>query len=305
MKVRGFRIELGRDRGRARRHPDGVAQAAVAVREGEATGDKRLVAYVVPRAEKGEGEAAERDQRVAQWGDVYDSVIYDRIEEQGAAEETFNLAGWNSTYTGRPIPPAEMREQVEQAVERVLEGRPRRVLEIGCGTGLLLFRIAPHCSRYVATDFAVPALDYVRKRLHVLPDTVEIELRHALAEDFSGVEPGTFDAVVLNSVVQYFPDADYLRRVLEGALRCARPRRTAVRRGRPPPARFTRRSRAPWSFTRRRPRCPRCSCASACGSAWRRSRSCSLPRPSSWPWRARPGRAGCTSLPSAAARSTS
>jgi non-ribosomal peptide synthase protein (TIGR01720 family) len=32
-----------------------------------------------------------------------------------------------------------------------------------------------------------------------------------------------FDAVVINSVVQYFPDAAYLRRVLRGALGCLRP----------------------------------------------------------------------------------
>src|SRR3989442_7924392 len=35
------------------------------------------------------------------------------------------------------------------------------------------------------------------------------------ADDFRGIEPGSFDTVVLNSVVQYFPDGAYLERVLE------------------------------------------------------------------------------------------
>ena len=42
------------------------------------------------------------------------------------------------------------------------------------------------------------------------------------AEELSGLEGEDFDVVVLNSVVQYFPDDAYLRRVLSGALKCLR-----------------------------------------------------------------------------------
>jgi cyclopropane fatty-acyl-phospholipid synthase-like methyltransferase len=41
-----------------------------------------------------------------------------------------------------------MQEWVDRTVERILSLQPQRVLEIGCGMGLLLFRIAPHCSYY-------------------------------------------------------------------------------------------------------------------------------------------------------------
>ena len=43
------------------------------------------------------------------------------------------------------------------------------------------------------------------------------------ADDFSGLQPGSFDCVLLNSVVQYFPDIDYLLRVLRGALQVVQP----------------------------------------------------------------------------------
>jgi aryl carrier-like protein len=43
------------------------------------------------------------------------------------------------------------------------------------------------------------------------------------ADDFSGFEVATFDTVILNSVIQYFPSVEYLLRVLEGALRVLKP----------------------------------------------------------------------------------
>ena len=114
-----------------------------------------------------------------------------------------------------------MREQVEATVERILALEPASVLEIGCGTGLLLFRLAPHCRRYCATDFSAAAIRYVGRQVGgSLPQT---ELRHRAADDFTGIEPGSFDVVVLNSVVQYFPGAAYLERVLRAAMLAVRP----------------------------------------------------------------------------------
>ena len=46
----------------------------------------------------------------------------------------------------------------------------------------------------------------------------KVELQAQPADDFTGLPEGTFDTVVVNSVVQYFPSADYLTAVLRGAL---------------------------------------------------------------------------------------
>jgi SAM-dependent methyltransferase len=117
-----------------------------------------------------------------------------------------------------------MREWVDDAVQRVLARRPARVLEIGCGTGLLLFRIAPHCARYFGTDFSPAALNYVREQLrkpdHDLP---HVSLSEQNADDFTNIEPASWDAVIINSVVQYFPGVDYLMRVLRGAVEAVAP----------------------------------------------------------------------------------
>ena len=80
-----------------------------------------------------------------------------------AADPTFDIAGWNNSYTGEPIPADEMREWVDETVSRIRSLAPRRVLEIGCGTGLLLFRVAPGAARYVGIDVAQSALDSAKR----------------------------------------------------------------------------------------------------------------------------------------------
>ena len=92
-------------------------------------------------------------------------------------DPTFNITGWNNSYTGKPIAEEEMREWLDQTVERILSLRPQKVLEIGCGTGLLLFRLAPHCTRYVGTDFSPIALDYIQQTLSLRnEDLPQLEL---------------------------------------------------------------------------------------------------------------------------------
>jgi len=71
---------------------------------------------------------------------------------------------------------------VHEHVERLLAERPQRVLEIGCGTGLLLFQIAPHTQRYCGVDFSQSALDYLDDQLRQRPLPQVQLLRRAAVE---------------------------------------------------------------------------------------------------------------------------
>ena len=124
---------------------------------------------------------------MAQWQALYDETYGGSGRGgRGGVDPTFDIEGWNSSYTGRPIPAEEMREWVERTVARILALGPRRVLEVGCGTGLLLFRVAPHAralrrrptSRRSRSTHRAAS----RGRARRLP---QVELRQAAADDWT------------------------------------------------------------------------------------------------------------------------
>lgn len=78
--------------------------------------------------------------------------VENKINNEPVNRENAILPGWNSSYSGEPIPQDQMQEWVSGTVSRIKELQPKNLLEIGCGTGLLLYRYAPVCDFFQAIE---------------------------------------------------------------------------------------------------------------------------------------------------------
>jgi amino acid adenylation domain-containing protein len=217
VKLRGFRIELGEIEARLAEHP-AVREAAVIAKE-SGPDDKRLIAYYTPQARVSHEDAVRLgSEHVAQWARLYDQTYDDKSSVE--SQPGFNFVGWNSSYTRSPISTVEMHDWLESVLRRIRSLKPRRVLEIGCGSGMILYHIAPECECYVGTDLSRKTIeqldDQTRRNPVLLANTM---LLHAQAADFSTIPDKNYDTVVLNSVVQYFPNSEYLFDVLSTAVK--------------------------------------------------------------------------------------
>ena len=105
--------------------------------------DGQLVAYVVLQPPR-PGDAADSAEQLARWHSLFES-LYDGSDAQ--ARPGLDFSGWESAYTRRAIPAGEMEAWADHTAARIAALGGKRILEIGCGTGLLLLRLARGCER--------------------------------------------------------------------------------------------------------------------------------------------------------------
>jgi ubiquinone/menaquinone biosynthesis C-methylase UbiE len=134
-----------------------------------------------------------------------------RNEAQG---DPSGSAGRPTGDTAREQARFDAERRPEKVVEALGIGPGSKVADIGAGSGLLtvhLARAVKPNGRVIATDIDGAVLDLLQSRLAAagLADLVE---RKVVDAEHPGLEPGTYDAILLAEVDHYFSDeATWLR----------------------------------------------------------------------------------------------
>lgn len=82
--------------------------------------------------------------------------------------------------------------------------RDAKVLDVGCGAGLLSEAMAREGARVTALDLAPELIDVAR--LHLLESGLQVDYRLVAVEELAAQSPGCFDAITCMEMLEHVPD---------------------------------------------------------------------------------------------------
>jgi 2-polyprenyl-6-hydroxyphenyl methylase/3-demethylubiquinone-9 3-methyltransferase len=114
---------------------------------------------------------------------------------------------WDPKGSARPL--HELNPLRLQYVERIAiaGGTPlagRRVLDVGCGGGILSEAMARTGARVLGVDLAAALLEVAE--LHALEAGVAVQYRAVAAQDLASEQPRSFDLVTCMEMLEHVPD---------------------------------------------------------------------------------------------------
>ncbi|GIZ43084.1 hypothetical protein CKM354_000632500 [Cercospora kikuchii] len=167
IKIRGQRIEIPEVEHAILGH-ESVRDAAVVVHERKAN-ELEMVGYVTIRDARAL-QWNESEAQVDTWAAHFDKSLYANVDSIDALQVGRDFLGWKSMYDGNDIDKVEMEEWLDDTMDTVLDGRaPAHVLEIGTGTGMVLFNLGEELQSYVGIEPSRSAAAFVAHQAQSVP----------------------------------------------------------------------------------------------------------------------------------------
>ncbi|KAG8666688.1 Beauvericin nonribosomal cyclodepsipeptide synthetase bea1 [Fusarium poae] len=215
FKIRGNRIESAEVEAALLRDSS-VRDAAVVLQQNEDQAPE-IFGFVVADHGHSENDKGQSANQVEGWQDHFESGMYSDIGEIDLSTIGSDFKGWTSMYDGSQIDFAEMHEWLGDTTRTLHDNRsPGNVLEIGTGSGMILFNLDSRLESYVGLEPSRSAAAFVNKAVESVPSLAEKAKVHVgTATDVGQIGNLHPDLVVLNSVIQYFPSSEYLAEVAD------------------------------------------------------------------------------------------
>ena len=131
------------------------------------------------------------------------------------AKDEIAGGGWVSSYTGQDFSKQEMAEYAENIFVKLKPylNERTRILEIGCASGISMFKIAPHVGFYYGIDLSNTIMEKNKQRI-VQEGIKNIKLKCLPAHEIEKLDERDFDIIIMNSIVHCFHGHNYLRNVI-------------------------------------------------------------------------------------------
>ncbi|MCH7403664.1 non-ribosomal peptide synthetase [Belliella kenyensis] len=212
VKFRGYRIELDEISNKIVSIPE-IKDALVDMKS---IGDEQhLVAYVIPKQIHNESELDSWKQK---WDSVYDEGQRKIDDQDGKVGDLDYVI---AQVLGSDVNlEKEAEEWKRQSIQRLRSLGAKKVIEVGSGAGQIALELAPTVDSYIATDYAVTAIDNLKKKIESREDLKgRLYAEVSPAHNFTFASEASVDLVIIHSVAQYFPSFTYLTDTIKNSLK--------------------------------------------------------------------------------------
>ncbi|CAL2108048.1 conserved hypothetical protein [Tenacibaculum sp. 190524A02b] len=135
------------------------------------------------------------------------------------AHDDITGGGWFNSYDGEAFTRQEMNEYRDNTIHKLLPyvDKDKKVLEIGCASGLTMFSLVNKVESYVGIDLSQVILDK-NQAVCEKEGITNLKMYKLFAHEIDQLKEKDFDIIIINSVIQNFNGHNYLREVLDKSI---------------------------------------------------------------------------------------